>query len=80
MTAKSISIKGTKRKSGGRALKVIELIAGGLSVRSGALPGLGGPQGTSTDSAEVSRGRSTRQVSPLDVEAREGPNGNGVGK
>ena len=30
MTAKSISIKGTGRKSGGRALKVIELTRGDL--------------------------------------------------
>ncbi len=35
MTAKSISTKGTKRKSGGCALKVLDLIAGGLHVVPG---------------------------------------------
>ncbi len=45
MTAKSRSIKGTKRRSGGRALKVVELIAGDLPCCSDALSGLGDSQG-----------------------------------
>ena len=46
MTAKSKSVKGTERKSDGRALKVVELIAGDLPGCFGALPGLGGSQGS----------------------------------
>ena len=40
MIAKSRSIKGAERRSGGRALKVVELIAGDLPGCSGALPEL----------------------------------------
>jgi hypothetical protein len=54
--AKSKSIKGAERKSGGRALKVIELIAGDLPGCSGALPGLGGSQGSSTTGQKSAEG------------------------
>ena len=46
MTAKSRFIKGTKRRSGGRALKVVELIAGDLPGCSDALSGPGDSQGS----------------------------------
>jgi len=66
MTAKSISIKGTKRKSGGRALKVVELIAGGLPACSDVLSGLGDSQGSSTDGQKSAEGV-VPAVSPLGV-------------
>ena len=46
MTAKSPSIKDAKRKSGGRALKVVELIAGDLPGCPDALSGLRDSRGS----------------------------------
>jgi hypothetical protein len=45
LTAKPISIKGAKRKSGGRALKAVKLTSGDLLRCTGVLPGLIVPQG-----------------------------------
>jgi len=74
MIAKSISIKDTERKFGGRAWKSIELTSGGLTCCSGALPGLCDSRGSQTV-----RQKSAEGVVPV-VQATgrwmwEGPNG-----
>jgi hypothetical protein len=66
MTAKSRFIKGTKRRSGGRASKVVELIAGDLSGCLGALPGLGDSQGSLIAGQKSAEGV-VPAVSPLGV-------------
>ncbi len=67
MAAKSVSIKGVKRKSGGCARKEIGLTSGGLRrVREDW-----GGREAAYRGAEVSRGRSTgRGVGPLDRDTR----------
>lgn len=58
LTAKPISIKGTERKSGGRASKAVELTSGGLP----CVPACAGTERLARDvdrMAEVSRGHSS---------------------
>lgn len=68
MTAKSISIKGAKRKSGGRARKAVGLISGDL----GRVPrGTEGIERLPDPAPGVSRGRSTPSaVGLLDRDTR----------
>ena len=54
MTAKSISIKGAKRKSGGRARKAVELTSGDL--RRVPEPGLREPRGVLTAAQKSAEG------------------------
>lgn len=60
-TTKSITIKGHRSKSGGRAIKAVELTPGGLRAASNS--GLSGPQGrlnAAQKSAEGIIGGTTR--------------------
>ena len=60
MTAKSVSIKGTGCKSGGCALKAVELTSGGL--RRVPVTGLKGPRGPLTPAQKSAEGIVGRAV------------------
>jgi hypothetical protein len=85
VTAKSRSIKGHERKSGGRAVKKIELTSGDLRRAAGPCANtrsarLSGPQGPMTAPEKSAEGVVIRHVTgngraPRPASTDEGPNG-----